>query len=99
MPTSRTAKKRVRQNDKRRLRHKARRSEIKTLSKKLATSVLEEKDAKKGAAEFLEFQRRLDKAAQAHTIHANTVARKKSRLQRKLNKLAKAAAGGQAPKA
>ena len=33
MPTSRTAKKRVRQNDKRRVRHKGRRSEIKTIAK------------------------------------------------------------------
>jgi small subunit ribosomal protein S20 len=96
MPTSRTAKKRVRQNEKRRLRHKGRRSEIKTLSKKLSGS-LGEKDAKKADGDFRDLQKKLDKAAQAHTLHKNTVARRKSRLQRKLNKLA--GKSGSAPKA
>jgi small subunit ribosomal protein S20 len=96
MPTSRTAKKRVRQNEKRRTRHKARRTEIKTLAKKLG-STLGEKDSKKAGTELHELQQKLDKAANAHSLHPNTVARKKSRLQRKLNKLAKS--GGAAPKA
>ena len=95
MPTSRTAKKRVRQNERRKLRHKARRSEIKSMAKKVS-GALTEKDAKKTATELKALQQKLDKAAAAHSLHPNTVARQKSRLQRKLNKLAK---GGTAPKA
>ena len=91
MPTSRTAKKRVRQNEKSRLRHKAQRSVIKTLAKRVEGS-LTEKDAKKTAPELKDLQKKLDKAVSAHTLPANRVSRQKSRLQRKLNKLAKAAA-------
>lgn len=94
MPTSRTAKKRVRQNEKARLLHKAARSEIKSLAKRIGGTIAE-KDLKKAAPELKELQKKLDKAAANHTIHRNTVARRKSRLQRKLNKLAK----GNAPKA
>ncbi|MBI3722562.1 30S ribosomal protein S20 [bacterium] len=87
MPTSKQAKKRVRQSEKHRLRHKARRTELKTLEKKLLTVLTQEKDPKKAEAEIKLYQARLDKAGAAHTIHKNTVARRKSRLQRKLNKL------------
>jgi small subunit ribosomal protein S20 len=90
MPTSRTAKKRVRQNEKSKLRHKARKSEIKSLAKK-TVAALGSKDAKTAATELKILQTKLDKAVSTHTLHANTVARQKSRLQRKLNKLAKAA--------
>ncbi len=92
MPTSNQAKKRVRQNEKRRLRHKAKKTEIKTLQKKLVKDISEKKDATTLAAELKSLQTKLDKAVKTHTLHPNTVARKKSRLQRKLNKLAKAGA-------
>lgn len=91
MPTSSQAKKRVRQTEKRRLRHKARKTEIKTLQKKILKDMEEKKDAAALAAEMKALQVKLDKAAKAHSLHPNTVARKKSRLQRKLNKLAQAA--------
>lgn len=96
MPTSNQAKKRVRQNEKHRLRHKARRTELKTGEKKVKT-LIASKDAAKAAAELKALQTKLDKAAAFHTMHKNTVARKKSRLQRKLNKVAKA--GGAPAKA
>ncbi len=89
MPTSKQAKKRVRQNDKHRLRHKARKTELKTLVKKITTAITEEKDAKAAATQLLDIQTKLDKAAAFHSIHKNTAKRRKSRLQRKLNKLAK----------
>ena len=97
MPTSKQAKKRVRQNEKRRLRHKGRRTEVKTLHKKLLKDMEDKKDATALAAEMKTLQTKLDKAAGAHSLHANTVARRKSRLQRKLNKLAKDGASGGAP--
>jgi small subunit ribosomal protein S20 len=89
MPTSKQAKKRVRQNEKRRLRHKARHTEVKTLTKKVLTALTEKKDAKDSEIQLRTLQKKLDKAAGAHTLHPNTVARQKSRLQRKLNKLKK----------
>jgi small subunit ribosomal protein S20 len=88
MPTSKQAKKRVRQNEKHRLRHKARRSELKTLEKRIAAAITE-KDVAKAQTELKALQKKLDKAGAFHTLHANTVARRKSRLQRKLNKIAK----------
>jgi len=95
MPTSKQAKKRVRQNEKHRLRHKGRRTELKTLHRKYLADVEAKKDAATLTAELKAIQKKLDKAAGAHTLHPNTVARRKSRLQRKLNKLAKS--GGAAP--
>jgi small subunit ribosomal protein S20 len=90
VPTSNQAKKRVRQNEKRRLRHKAKKTEIKTLQRKILKEIAEKKDAATLAAEMKSLQTKLDKAAKAHSLHPNTVARRKSRLQRKLNKLAQA---------
>lgn len=87
MPTSSQAKKRVRQNEKRRVRHKAKKTEIKTHLKKLLKDIADKKDATALAAEMKTLQTKLDKASKAHSLHPNTVARRKSRLQRKLNKL------------
>jgi|SRR5579871_3094592 len=102
MATSKQAKKRIRQSEKHRLRHKGRRTELKTLEKKLLGILGTEKDAKKAEAELKLYQAKLDKAGTAHTLHKNTIARRKSRLQRKLNKLkaggAKAGAAPAAPK-
>lgn len=91
MPTSNQAKKRVRQNEKHRLRHKAKKTEIKTVTKKILKDMSDKKDAAALAAEMKMLQTKLDKAAKSHSLHPNTVARKKSRLQRKLNKLTQAA--------
>ena len=96
MPTSNQAKKRVRQNEKRRLRHKAKKTEIKTLQKKIQKDIQDKKDATSLAAEMKTLQVKLDKAGKTRSLHRNTVARRKSRLQRKLNKLARA--GGDAAK-
>ncbi|MEZ0230384.1 MAG: 30S ribosomal protein S20 [Planctomycetota bacterium] len=90
MPTSNQSRKRVRQNEKRRLRHKAKKTEIKTLHKKIVKDISDKKDAAALAAEMKSLQTKLDKAAKSHSLHPNTVARRKSRLQRKLNKLAQA---------
>jgi small subunit ribosomal protein S20 len=92
MAHSKQAKKRVRSSEGKRLRHKARKTEVKTLTKKVLGELTEKKDAKTAEPAFRALQKKLDKGAGAHTFHKNTVARKKSRLQRKLNKLKKAPA-------
>jgi small subunit ribosomal protein S20 len=74
--------KRNRQNEKRRLRNKAVRSEMKTRTKRA------EEAATAGADDVEELTRRavqrIDKAAEKGVIHKNQAARRKSRLMRKV---------------
>lgn len=81
-----SAQKRHRQSLKRRLRNRSKKSTIKTFTRKAVEAV------QTGAENALEMQRKaeslIDKAAKGSTLHKNTAARKKSRLAKKLNKLA-----------
>src|SRR5207244_13185205 len=76
--------KRNRQNEKRRLRNKAARSEIKTRVKKAVEA------AEQGADDSVEALRtavkRIDKAASKGIIHKNQAANRKSRLMRRMAK-------------
>ncbi len=77
--------KRNRQNEARRLRNKAVRSELKTRVKK-AVAAAEAHD--EGTLDALRLaQKRLDKAASKGVIHKNQAARRKSRLMRRLEKV------------
>ena len=89
MPHTSTAKKRLRQNEKRRLRNRAAKKVLRLQVKKV---VLADKKATPDqvAADFKLAVRKLDKAAARHVIHPNTAARRKSQLARLMN--AKAAA-------
>lgn len=78
MPNTRSAKKRLRQNDKRRLRNKSQKSFLKTITKKI-----KEAEAKGEAEEFLKkAYKAYDKAVSKGIIHKNNAARHKSRLTR-----------------
>lgn len=84
MPHTTGAKKRLRQNAKRRLRNRAMKSTIKTQIKKVLAT------AEGGTVEDLQKQynlaaKRLDHAAAKRVIHPNLAARKKSQLARLLN--------------
>ncbi len=79
MAHSVSAKKRVRQNERRRLHNKTIRSALRTQIKKVLAAI-EEKNADKVKAELIAAYRRLDMAARKHIIHANKAARHKSRL-------------------
>ena len=84
MPSSKSAKKRVRQNAARRLRNRMRKSAIWTVEKKFRAKVAEGDLA--GAEELLsKVTALLDKAAKRKTIHQNKASRKKSRLAAFLN--------------
>ncbi len=74
--------KRNRQNEKRRLRNRAVRSEVRTRIKG-ALAAAEEGDASGEAA--VAAMKQIDKAAAGGVIHPNTAARRKSRLQKRLN--------------
>jgi len=75
--------KRNKQNEKRRLRNKAVRSELKTRTKVVTTA------AEQGDENIEELTRqaikRLDKAASKGVIHKNQAARRKSRLAKRLS--------------
>jgi small subunit ribosomal protein S20 len=83
---TKSAIKRIRQNEKRRLRNRAVRSKVRTAVKIVRAALTEKSPA---AAEALrETVRALDKAVTKGVIHRNTASRKKSRLARQLAALA-----------
>lgn len=92
MAHSLSAKKRVRQNLKRRSRNRARKEMIKDQVKAFSSAVTGG-DFAKAETELRKVTQRLDRVAVKGTIHKNTAARKRSRLTRQLN-AAKAKAAG-----
>jgi small subunit ribosomal protein S20 len=86
-----SAKKRVRQNAKRKMINRSRKSRIKTQIKRFE-SALASGDAKAASEQYRLTVKKLDKAAATSAMHKRTAARKKSRLAKRLNAL-KAKAG------
>jgi small subunit ribosomal protein S20 len=80
------AKKRARQNDKRRLINRARKSQVKTQIKHFEEA-LAGGNAEAASQQFKLIVKKLDKTAATSTMHKKTAARKKSRLAKKLNAL------------
>ena len=93
MAHSLSAKKRVRQNEKRRSRNRARKTEIRDSVKSFNTAITGG-DFTKAAEVLNQTVSIMDKIATKHTIHKNAAARKRSRLTRKLNHLKSKGAGG-----
>lgn len=90
MPNTESAKKRVRQNAKRRALNNWRKRRIKTQIKNFLTAV-QAKDVASAETEYRKVQAVLDRIACTGTIHRNTAARRKSRLSRRLRELKAAA--------
>ena len=86
MAHSLSAKKRIRQNAKRRTINRARKSQVKTQIKRFET-VLEQGDVAQAGEELRLVTQKLDKVASTSTMHKRTAARKKSRLAKRLNAL------------
>ena len=86
MANSLQAKKRIRQNEKSRLRNKSAKREIRTLTKKFY-SLIEDQDRVGAEAVFSDLSSRLDKAAKNHLFHKNNVARQKSAISKSLGAL------------
>ena len=86
MAHSLSAKKRVRQNDKRRTINRARKSQIKTQIKHFEAE-LTKGDLDAASEQYRLVAQKLDKTAATSTMHKKTTARKKSRLAKKLNTL------------
>jgi small subunit ribosomal protein S20 len=87
MANIKSAIKRIRQNEKRRVRNAAVRSTVRT-SVKSTRGAIEGGQADQARAALLNTIQTLDKAVTKGVIHKNTAARKKSRLTRQLNALA-----------
>jgi small subunit ribosomal protein S20 len=81
-----SAKKRVRQTAKRRQINRSRKSQIKGQIKRF-DAVLAGGDLQAVTEQYRLMAKKLDKVASTSTMHKKTVARKKSRLARKLNAL------------
>lgn len=80
MPHHKSAKKRMRQDEKRRARNRAVKSQVKTAIKKVLQAV-----GKEEAPELLrQAESVIDRAAKKGVIHWRAAARKKSRLARKV---------------
>ncbi|MGZ6250692.1 MAG: 30S ribosomal protein S20 [Candidatus Chromulinivorax sp.] len=85
MANTSSAKKAMLQNEKRRLKNCSRRSAIKTAVKKVLNA-LEASDIKNAEILFNDAQAKIARAKGKHLFHANTAARKISRLALKINK-------------
>ncbi len=86
MAHSISAKKRVRQNAKRRTLNRSRKSQVKSQIKHFETT-LAGGNAATAEEQFRALTKKLDKVASTSTMHKKTAARKKSRLAKKLNAL------------
>lgn len=84
MAHSLSAKKRIRQNEKRNARNRARKQAVK-LQVKSFNAALAGGDVAAAETELRKVTSKLDKIASKSTIHKNTAARRRSRLTKKLN--------------
>ncbi len=83
MPNSASAAKKVRQQERNRIRNRTRKSELKTETRKFLDAV-HANDIKAAAERFRTLTKNLDQTAAKGTLHKNTVARRKSRLAKRL---------------
>jgi small subunit ribosomal protein S20 len=87
MPNTQSAKKRMRQNEKRRARNRAAKSAMKTAIKRVKAEPTDDATAR-------EALRTIGKTAKRGVIHANKAARLASRLQRRVNAAKSESAAG-----
>lgn len=86
MAHSLSAKKRIRQNAKRRSINRARKSQVKTQIKRFENT-LADGNLEAATEQYKEVVKKIDRTASTSTLHKKTAARKKSRLAKKLNAL------------
>jgi small subunit ribosomal protein S20 len=79
MPNTLSAKKRLRQNEKIRLRNRSAKSTMRSQLRRVREAV-QAGDSEKAQTEFRIAQKKIDQAASKNLLHKNTAARTKSRL-------------------
>lgn len=86
MPNSDSAAKRMRQNEKARVLNKMRKTELKTIAKKIERAI---NDGNQDEAQqlFQRFTKRIDQAASRNVLHKNAASRRKSRMALKMQKV------------
>lgn len=85
MAHSLSSKKRMRQNVKRRLRNRARRSAVKTQIRKFHDTLRSTQEAEAVGRELRLAQKKIDKLVASGTMHRNTAARRKAQLMKQAN--------------
>jgi len=88
MAHSKQAQKRIRQNERARLRNKARKAVLRTYVKRTVVAV-EQRNLELAKSLLPAAMKKLDKAAKCFTIHPNTASRQKARLARQIARLEK----------
>ncbi len=86
MAHSLSAKKRIRQNAKKRVINRARKSQVKTQIKRFEAA-LTSGDVTAASEQYRQIAKKLDTVAATSTMHKRTAARRKSRLAKELNAL------------
>jgi len=86
MPQSNSAKKTVRKNEEQRMANKAVKSSMRSQVKKVRDAI-DAGDKDKAQAEMKLAVTKMDKAAKTNIIHKNQAARRKSRLQKAVDKI------------
>jgi len=86
MPNHKSAEKRVRQNERRRVVNRSNRSRLRTAVKELRSSL--DKDGKNAAELLPKTVSEIDKAVQKGVLHRNAAARHKARLTARVNQAA-----------
>ena len=86
MANHKSALKRIRQNEKRRIRNKTRKTRIKNLIKNVEGAV-SEKSQENAQKALLAAQKYIDKMGRTSTMHRKTASRKVARLSRIVNSL------------
>ncbi|MGC8819558.1 MAG: 30S ribosomal protein S20 [Fervidobacterium sp.] len=84
MPNKKSAEKRVRVSEKRRILNKAYKTSMKNKIKAVLTAIAEKKPAEEVRELFRKAQSAIDKAARSGAIHKNQASRRKSRLAAKV---------------
>ena len=86
MPNHKSAEKRVRQNERRRVVNRSNRSRLRTAVKELRSAL--DKDGKNATELLPKTVSEIDKAVQKGVLHRNAAARHKSRLTARVNQAA-----------
>lgn len=81
-----SAEKRMRQDEKRRIRNKGAKSAIRTAAKKVVAAS-EKKDPAEAKAALADMIKKIDTAARKGIVKKNAASRKKSRMQKLVNRL------------
>lgn len=84
MANSISSRKRIRQNTEHRIRNRARKSMVKTATGKFL-DLIQKGEFQQAQEALAGVQKKLDQIGAKGTLHRNTVARRKSRLTRRLN--------------